>query len=84
MPSPARDVQLNILAPAVVQHHITAGLEYQLRKNWSVELAGLYAPEGEQSGYFLNGVTPLELRMHQYEATVGFKYKWDEAPAPLK
>ncbi len=28
----ARDVQLNILAPAVVQHHITAGLEYQLDK----------------------------------------------------
>jgi long-chain fatty acid transport protein len=82
----ARDVQLNILAPAVVQHHITAGLEYQLRKNWSVELAGLYAPEGEQSGFFLPpaGAVPLELRMHQYEATLGFKYKWDEAAAPLK
>ena len=79
-----RDVQLNILAPAVVQHHITAGFEYQLRKNLSVELAGLYAPEGEQSGYFLDGVTPLELRMHQYEATVGFKYKWGEEAAPLK
>jgi hypothetical protein len=29
-------------------------------------------------------VTPLDLRMHQYEATVGFKYKWDEPPAALK
>jgi long-chain fatty acid transport protein len=80
----ARDVQLNILAPAVVQHHITAGFEYQLDRNLSVEFAGLYAPEGEQSGYFLDGVTPLDLRMHQYEATLGFKYKWDEPRAALK
>ena len=80
----ARDVQLNILAPAVVQHHITGGFEYQLDRNLSVEFAGLYAPQGEQSGYLLDGVTPLDLRMHQYEATLGFKYKWDEATAPLK
>ena len=82
----ARDVQFNILAPAVVQHHITAGFEYRLRRNWSVEVAGLYVPEAEQSGFFLPpaGAVPLDLRMHQYEATLGFKYKWDDPPAPLK
>ena len=49
-----------------------------------MEVAGLYAPEGKQSGFFLDGVTPLDLRMHQCEATPGFKYEWDEPPAALK
>lgn len=45
-----RDVQFNILAPATVQHHITAGFEYQLNSSWSLELAGLYVPESSVNG----------------------------------
>lgn len=82
----SRDVFFNILAPAAVQHHITGGLEYALNDLWSVELAGLYAPEGSVSG--LSPLGPTELRMHQYDVTVGVKYKFGElskiASAPLK
>ena len=83
----SRDVQLNILAPATVKHHITAGLEYQLDKNWSVELAGLYAPESSISGNEIVGNTnhSIELNMHQYDVTVGFKYRFgDDEATSLK
>lgn len=82
----SRDVFFNILAPAAVQHHITGGLEYAVNEKWSVELAGLYAPEGTISGLSPGGFGPTELRMHQYDVTVGVKYKFDQPsePSPLK
>ena len=82
----SRDVQFNILAPAVVNHHITAGLEYQLNSNLSLELAGLYAPKGTVSGSEIvgNPAHEIELSMYQYDVTVGLKYKFDQPAAPLK
>jgi long-chain fatty acid transport protein len=83
----SRDVELNILAPAVVHHHITGGFEYRLGQAWSVEFAGLYAPEGSVSGLgqaFGPDPHTVEIRMEQYEATIGFKYKFGEPAAPLK
>lgn len=77
----SRDVFFNILAPATVQHHITAGLEYSLNNNWSVELAGLYAPEETISGVSPFGVGPTTLRMNQYDVTFGVKYKFGAEPA---
>jgi long-chain fatty acid transport protein len=87
-PISARDVQFNILAPAVVQHHLTAGFEYKLDKAWSVELAGLYAPEetvrgGELPG-FGNPAHTIEISMYQFEATFGVKYKFGAEDASLK
>lgn len=88
-PISSRDVEFNILAPAVVQHHITAGFEYQVDRNWSVEFAGLYAPEESVSGQELP--SPLfspdhtvEISMYQFEATFGVKYKFGSEAAPLK
>jgi len=86
----SRDVLFNILAPAVVQHHITAGFEYQLNPQWSIELAGLYAPESKLSGGELalggpfNPDHSIELSMHQYDVTVGIKYRFDEPGPSLK
>lgn len=83
-----RDVQFNILAPATVKHHITAGFEYQVDHNWSVELAGLYVPESSISGSEIVGNPGhnIELSMHQYDVTLGIKYKFGDEPAaqPLK
>ncbi|MGD9669740.1 MAG: OmpP1/FadL family transporter [Hyphomicrobiaceae bacterium] len=84
------DVTFNILAPAVTQHHITGGLEYDLGGGYHVELAGMYAPNVSVSGpEFFNaefGGPPqhVKLEMSQYEVTVGVKYKFNEAMAPLK
>ncbi|MCC0008064.1 MAG: outer membrane protein transport protein [Hyphomicrobiaceae bacterium] len=89
------DVSFNILAPAVTQHHITGGLEYNLGNGYHLELAGMYAPTGKVTGpeFFNAGAqaqgAPLPdqnvtLEMYQYEFTVGIKYKFDEVAAPLK
>ena len=87
-PIASRDVQFNILAPAVVQHHITAGFEYTLDKAWSVEFAGLYAPEGSVKGTelpgFGNPAHTIEISMYQFEATFGVKYKFGLDDTPLK
>ena len=86
-PVRSRDVHLNILAPAVTQHHITGGLEYDLGGGYSLELAGMYAPEGSVSGPNLLNPGPgqtIEVKMWQFEGTVGVKYKFGHAAAPLK
>lgn len=87
-PISPRDVQFNILAPAVVQHHITAGFEYKLDQAWSVEFAGLYAPQesvtgGELPG-FGNPAHSVEISMYQFEATFGVKYKFGADEPSLK
>ena len=43
-PMSSRDVMINILAPAVVQDHSTAGGKYQIDQNWAVEMAGFFVP----------------------------------------
>lgn len=88
-PIPSRDVQFNILAPAVVQHHITAGFEYKIDNAWSVELAGLYAPEETVRGTDLPAPPPfvshtVEISMYQFEATFGVKYKFGADETSLK
>lgn len=84
-PLQSRDVLFNVLAPAVVQHHITGGFEYAWSKDLSFEVAGAYVPEGNISGshLFPTGQT-IGLEMQQWEATVGLKYRFGEEPAPLK
>lgn len=85
-PVRGRDVHLNILAPAVTQHHITGGLEYDLGGGYSLELAGMYAPTGSVTGPNLLFDTGqrIEIEMWQFEATVGVKYKFGQAQEPLK
>jgi long-chain fatty acid transport protein len=64
-----RDVLFNILAPAVVQDHITAGLEYRLSSTLSLELAGLYAPEETVSGVDASApfaAHAIDISMYQY------------------
>jgi long-chain fatty acid transport protein len=75
----SRDVQLDILAPAATQHHITAGGEWRVNKDWAVELAGMYAPESSVSGpEVLPGTGhQVEVSTEQYELTLGVKYFYD-------
>ncbi len=84
-PINSRDVQLNILAPAVVQHHITGGFAYRWSDSLDLELAAVYAPREHVSGTALNppGI-PIDLSMEQFEVTAGFKYRFGESSAPLK
>ena len=84
-PLQSRDVLFNIIAPAVVQHHITGGFEYRWNKDLSLELAAAYVPEGTLSGpESTSPAHTIELDMHQWEATFGVKYLFGEPPVALK
>ena len=87
-PISSRDVMFNILAPGVVQHHITAGLEYDLDENNSIELAAAYVPEttvtGRELPGFGNPAHKIELAMHQFELTVGWKYVFNPPKAMIE
>lgn len=82
----SRDVMLNLLAPGVVQHHITGGFMYRMSPNMDLEFAAMYAPRTHVSGNELNfgfGTPALDISMAQYEATIGIKYRFD-SPASFK
>ena len=80
-PIQSRDVMFNVLAPGVVQNHITAGLGYKMTSNLELELAGMYAPRTHVIGTELPlapglGGHVIDISMEQFEATIGIKYKY--------
>ena len=91
-PIQPEDVTFNILAPGVVQHHFTGGFKYKWSDDIDLELAGVYAPEISVSGVNPFGADPLtgntqpvEIRMHQYELTLGAIWHLGEgSEQPLK
>ncbi|GAB4351916.1 MAG: hypothetical protein Kow0026_09210 [Oricola sp.] len=70
------DVTLNILAPGVTQHHITAGGSYKVSDRDTVEFFGMYVPESKVSGPEIAGGVPtgqtVTLNMHQFLFGFGF------------
>lgn len=78
-PIHASDVTLNILAPGVVQHHITAGASYKFTPQDTLEFSGMYVPEVKVSGAEVTpfGVTPgsdVTIRMHQVQLLAGWTH----------
>ncbi|MBK9079652.1 MAG: hypothetical protein IPL91_11290 [Hyphomicrobium sp.] len=66
-PIASHDAQSSIIAPAVVQHHNTGGLEHRLRAGTSIERSGAYVPDGSISGgeAIGNPTHDVEIFMHQ-------------------
>jgi long-chain fatty acid transport protein len=86
-PIGSRDVMINIVAPGVVQHHITGGLQYRLSPNMDLELTGMYALDEKVAGSELaigNPAHQIEISMHQYEVTLGIKYRFGSGERTLK
>ncbi len=78
-PIQSRDVMLNILAPATVQNHFTAGAMIKLAPRWDLELAGMYAPYQAVSGFENAPGNPrhaVTIGMKQIDITVGVKYRF--------
>jgi len=75
----SRDVMFNILAPGVVQNHITGGIKYAWSERLDIELSAMYAPDGSVKGTAPAsfGSQPIELNMDQYETTIGIVYHFD-------
>jgi long-chain fatty acid transport protein len=45
-----QDVTLNVLAPAISQHHVSGGFKYEFTKNSSIDFATVYAFKNTVSG----------------------------------
>jgi opacity protein-like surface antigen len=72
-----------------VQHHLTGGLQYRLSQNLDLELAGMYALDAKVTGSelpppFGNPAHQIEISMHEYEVTLGIKYRFGGSERPLK
>ena len=84
------DALFNTIAPGVVKNHFTAGFTYAIDKHQEISGAFMYAPNVTVSGTnpllsaIANQVTQgqvqlnqnLSIHMKQYEATVGYAYKF--------
>ena len=79
-PIEGRDVRLNTLAPGVMKSHYTAGFTYGIDKHQEISGAFMYAPEVSVTGTLYSNTGAAygteTIHMKQYEATVGYAYKF--------
>jgi long-chain fatty acid transport protein len=80
-PVHSEDVVFNVLAPAVMKNHYTVGFTYALDQHQEISGAFMYAPEVTVTGAnnFVAGYDPsttTTIHMKQYEATIGYAYKF--------
>lgn len=74
-------VTMNILAPGVTQHHITAGGAYKISDRDTIEFSGMYVPSSTVSGIEVtpNGANPgrtIKLNMHQVQVLASWTRKF--------
>ena len=74
-PIPSSEVLFNILAPATIEWHFTAGATKQLSKASEVSVSAMYAPEKQVSGDPF-GSQPMSIQMHQFELEVSYGMTW--------
>lgn len=81
-PIPDSETLFNLLAPAVIEDHITAGMTMKLSGNQEFNIAGMYAPNNTVKGPnpFDGGAavggTDIEIEMSQWEIQAGWAWKY--------
>ncbi len=76
-PIDSDEVTMNILAPAVMTHHYTAGFTKSFGDQHELSFAAMYAPSNSVSGS--NAFDPdqdIEIEMKQYELELGYSYRF--------
>jgi len=76
---PIRDseVLFNILAPAVIEHHLTGGFTKQIGANNEFNFAAMYAPAKKVSGTNpLDPAQTIEIEMYQFELEASYAWKF--------
>jgi long-chain fatty acid transport protein len=76
MPFDKDELVFNIVAPAVVEDHITFGFTKKINKNNEINFAFMYAPEESLSGN-PTGDQHIEIEMHQYELELSWGMTWN-------
>ena len=77
-PIPESEVFFDVLAPAVVEDHITAGWTLRVGDNQEFNIAGLYVPSNSVKGDnpMDGGQTQIEIEMSQWEVQAGWAWKY--------
>jgi long-chain fatty acid transport protein len=78
-PIPKSEVVFNILAPAVIEQHITFGFTKQMGSNNELNFAAMYAPSSTVSGgnpLEAPGQQKIELKMQQFELELSYAWKF--------
>jgi len=76
-PIPDEEVLFNILAPGVIEQHITAGVTKKIGNNHEVDLTVTRALSNSVKGKNpLDPVQTIELTMDQWEITAGYSWKF--------
>ena len=77
-PVPESQTFFNILAPAVIEDHITAGWTMKLGDNQEFNLAAMYAPSNSVKGGnpVDGGSTQIEIQMTQWDIQAGWAWKY--------
>jgi len=76
-PIPDSEVLFNILAPAVIETHLTFGMTKQMENNQEFNFAAMYAPNNDVTGP--NAFDPgqkIKLEMSQLDFQVGWAWKY--------
>lgn len=76
-PIPETEVLFNILAPAVMETHLTFGFTKEMGKSNELSFAAMYAPETSVKGPNpLDPAQTIELEMHQYQVEASWAWKF--------
>jgi len=78
-PIPDTEVMFNILAPAVIQNHITAGITKQLGNQHEVSLAFMYALDNSVTGpnpLEAPNQQTIEISMQQWQVEIGYAFSF--------
>jgi long-chain fatty acid transport protein len=77
-PIPDSETLFNVLAPAVIEDHFTAGLTMPMKNNQEFNLAVMYAPNNSVKGAnpFDGGATQIEIEMSQWDIQAGWAWKY--------
>jgi long-chain fatty acid transport protein len=78
-PIQSRDVTFNILAPGVIQDHVTAGFTYNISKSSEITLTYMHALKNSVSGpslYNSFGVPAGNEKIEMYENSLGLAWGW--------
>jgi long-chain fatty acid transport protein len=66
----------NIAFPAIAEHHITAGLGWQVTPKLAVNVGGMYSPEASLDGVDPNFGVAYETTMSQFSVDAGLAYSF--------
>jgi long-chain fatty acid transport protein len=81
-PIPESETFFNVLAPAVIEDHFTAGWTMKVGNNQEFNLAAMYAPSNSVKGQnpmdanAASGGTQIEIEMAQFDIQAGWAWKF--------